>query len=257
MVGFGIALFCACVPATASGSGNKSCEPTLDACPTRGCAKADTPSALSNILKHNLAPTGYVIALTFSDFAKLQAEVETLFNGHYSTLDAPDRVRLGHLKLNGESVGEGDLVEIVGYIAVLPGKSAPHPNSSGESVNCRLQGSKNNDFHINVTPVPNGSEFQGIVVEMIPQQRNEKWTTGRLRAIQKASLMVRVSGQLFFDNHHKVNSDPAHNLRNQPKRMSLWEVHPITAFDVCTDSKCTIDGAGWEPLAEWKEGKTP
>ena len=69
--------------------------------------------------------------------------------------------------------------------------------------------------------------------------------------------MVRVRGQLFFDNHHKVNSDPNHNIANQPKRMSLWEVHPITAFDVCTKTTCAIDSDGWQPLAEWKGSKTP
>jgi hypothetical protein len=254
LIGFGIALFCACAPVTASGSSKKPCEPTLDACPERGCAKPDTPSALSNILKHNLEPTGDAIALTFPDFARLQAKAEAKLEGHYSTLGAVDIAKLHSLKLHGKSVGERHLVEIVGYIAVLPGNSKPHANT-GESVNCRLHGSKNNDFHISLTPEPGGSEYKGIVVEMIPQQRNKKWTTRRLRAIQKAGLMVRVSGQLFFDNHHRVNSDPDHNIGNQPKRMSLWEVHPITAFDVCTKSKCAIDGSGWQPLAKWKESK--
>jgi hypothetical protein len=253
----GLALFLAFGAANASAAGKNPCHSPLAACPDRGCAKEDTASALSNILKHNLEPTGDATALTFPDFAQLQSDVETLFDGHYSTLVKPDRVRLSHLELNGKPIGEGDLVEIVGYIATLPDKSQPHANSSGESVNCRLRGSENNDFHINITPAPGGTEYHGIVVEMIPQQRKENWTTARLVAAQKANRMVRVRGQLFFDNHHKVNSDPDHNLGNQPKRMSLWEVHPVTAFDVCTKSQCTIDGDGWKPLAEWQGGNTP
>jgi hypothetical protein len=233
------------------------CYSTLAACPDRGCAKEDSASALSNIRKHNLEPTGEAIPLDFADFAKLQDKVESQFQGHYSTLVKPDRVWLSHMTLNGKPIGEGDLVEIVGYIAKLPPKSKPHANSSGESVNCRLHGSANNDFHINITRNPGGTEFHGVVVEMIPQQRNDNWTTARLRAAQKANRMVRVRGQLFFDNHHKVNGDPDHNLGNQPKRMSLWEVHPVTAFDVCTKPQCTIDGDGWKPLAEWQGGNTP
>ena len=34
-----------------------------------------------------------------------------------------------------------------------------------------------------------------------------------------------------------------------PKRVSLWEVHPIYKFEVCTGN---CDGAGtWVPLDEW------
>ena len=142
----------------AAAAGKKgSCQPRLSACPQRGCEKEDTPSALSNILKHNLQPQGGLKTLTFTDFQSLQAQVEKLFDNKYSTLTKPDRARLRHLKAGGETVGEGDLVEIVGYIAVKPEKSKPHANDSGESVNCRLTGSENNDFHISVTPAPDGS----------------------------------------------------------------------------------------------------
>jgi len=149
-------------------------------------------------------------------------------------------------------VGEGDLAEIIGFIAVSPANSRPHANASGESVNCRLPGSENNDFHISLTPRPNGSEFEGIVVEMVPQERHENWTAAQLRRVQQARRMVRVRGQLFFDNHHKVNSDPQNNITNQPKRISLWEIHPVTEFDVCTTATCTADGAGWQALEEWQ-----
>ena len=228
------------------------CQPTISKCPRRGCEKEDTPGALSNILKHNLQPQDSIKTLTFADFQSLQAQVEKLFDGKYSTLTKPDRARLRHLKAGGQTVGEGDLVEIVGYIAVKPEKSKPHANDSGESVNCRLTGSENNDFHISVTPAPDGSEFDGIVVEMIPQQRNKAWTEAQLQGVQKAHLPVRVRGQLFFDNHHRVNADPKHNLGNQPKRMALWEVHPVAQFDVCTAQHCAANGGGWKPLEEWK-----
>ena len=87
---------------------------------------------------------------------------------------------------------------------------------------------------------------------MIPQQRNKAWTEARLHEVQKAHLRVRVRGQLFFDNHHVVNDDPKLGLSNQPKRMSLWEVHAVTHFDVCTAQHCEATSSGWKPLEEWK-----
>lgn len=233
---------------------SKPCHPTLATCPVRGCAKEDTPSALTNILKHNLNPVGEMRTLTFEDFAKLQDQVEKQFDGKFSTLTTPDRERLRNLKLRGAKVGEGQLVEIIGYIAAGPGD--PHANNSGESVNCRLPRTANNDFHISLAPSADGTEYEGIVVEMIPQHRNKNWTVPRLRKVQRAHQMVRVRGQLFFDNHHVVNDDPDNVIKNQPKRMSLWEVHPVTEFDVCTLAKCEADSNGWKPLEDWKEGRT-
>ncbi len=227
------------------------CFTPLSSCPLRGCGKEDSPDALSNTLKHRRPPQGEATTLTFDDFASLQSQAAERFDNHYSTLTKPDHARLRKLKAGSRTVGEGDLVEIVGYIAVLPEKSKPHANNSGESVNCRLSGKDNNDFHISLTQRPNGSEFDGIVVEMIPQHRPEEWTEEQLKKVQTAHKQVRVRGQLFFDNHHTVNSDPDHVLSNQPKRMSLWEVHPVTSFDVCTKQKCGEGDSGWQALEDF------
>lgn len=228
------------------------CKDILSDCPRRGCADLGTPDALSNTAKHNLSPKGPLRTLTFEDFASLQEQVENKFNGKYHTLSKPDRLRLRNMEIGGEQIGERRLVEIVAYIAVLPAKSKPHANDSGESVNCRLPDGENNDFHISLTPGPGQSEYQGIVVEMIPQRRNPKWTEDLLKTVQGKHLMVRVRGQLFFDNHHYVNRDETKPKNNQPKRMSLWEIHPVTQFDVCTAQLCTATGSGWTPLADWK-----
>lgn len=227
-----------------------SCPGTLSACPKRGCAKQGSPGAFANAVKRNLNPRGETTRLGFEDFRTLQARVEEKFGGEYHTLTRPDRLRLRHLDIGGRTVGEGDRVELLGFIAVKPGKSKPHANT-GESVNCNLTGAGNNDFHISLTPRADGSEYSGIVVEMIPQKRDDEWTEGRLRKVQARPLMVRARGQLFFDNHHRVNTE-ADRLGNQPKRFSLWEIHPVTEFDVCTKTSCTPDGTGWLPLAQWQ-----
>lgn len=226
---------------------------TLGACPTRGCEKAGTAKALSNVLKHNLHPKGDARLLSFDDLLSLQDEVDELFGDDgYAELTKPERARLRKLHYSDGIVGEGDLVEVIGYISVKPEKTKPHANASGESVNCKLTGSDNNDFHISVAEKSGGSEFGGIVVEMIPQRRNDAWTASQLQKVQKARLQVRVRGQLFFDNHHRVNKNAGHPIGGQPKRASLWEIHPVTQFDVCTKTACAADSPHWTPLEDWE-----
>jgi hypothetical protein len=237
-----------CWPAHAGTA--KACKPSLSQCPMKGCAKDATPNALSNILKHGQTLSGDPQTLTFEDFDALQNQLEQRFGGKYATLSKTQRMRLRNFKVSSGILGERDLVEIVGYIALKPGKSKPHANT-GESVNCNLKGSDNNDFHISLTPQPNDTEFHGIVAEMIPQDRDAKWTAKRLQAVQQANLQVRVRGQLFLDNHHKVNQDENHPMGGQPKRFSLWEVHPVVAFDVCTAGSCGAESSSWQPLEDW------
>lgn len=227
-----------------------ACKPTLGQCPLQGCAK-DAPSALVNVTKHGHAMSGTAMPLTFTDFLSLQQQLDKMFNGNYATLAKPDRMRLHNLQIGGQKVGEGDFVEITGFVAVQPAGSHPHANT-GESVNCNLHGPPNNDFHINLTPKSGDTEFHGIVVEMIPQARNGEWTEARLGLVQQAGLMVRARGQLMLDNHHFVNADPSNPKGTQPKRFALWEVHPIVEFDVCTaGSSCTANSSSWQPLENW------
>lgn len=74
-----------------------------------------------------------------------------------------------------------------------------------------------------------------------------------LNQIHDARLPVLVVGGLTYDNEHLVNGDSKHPKQGQPKRMSLWEIHPITEFFVCVNS----DGCdpseqdAWIPLADW------
>jgi len=228
------------------------CKPSLDACPKRGCAEPYTPAAYLNIQKRRLSPLNTsIVRLTFDDFRELQARAEVLFEGKHHELSKPQRVRLRNLVIGGKPVGEGWLIELTGFITVLPAHSEPHPNSSGESVNCRLKSSDNNDFHISISPDPAVKEWQGIVVEMVPQKRSEGWTITQLKKAQKERRMLRVRGLLFFDNHHTVNADELKNIKNQPKRMSLWEIHPVKEFHVCAQNTCQPDGSGWKRLEEW------
>ncbi len=144
-------------------------------------------------------------------------------------------------------ISEGDPLRVIGFLTIEG--TGPHSNSSGESVNCGLKGSKNNDFHIPVTTDPDTSEFEAIVVEMIPQQRATNWTVGNLNSVRSKKQQVWIEGNRFYDSVHRVNADPANPIGGQPKRFSLWEVHPVTRFLVCEKEVCSdTDEQDWSEL---------
>ena len=59
-----------------------------------------------------------------------------------------------------------------------------------------------------------------------------------------------IRGGLFYDSGHIVNTDENSTLR-EPKRFTLWEIHPVTAVLVCVraNGKCDPDTpTDWIPL---------
>jgi hypothetical protein len=227
------------------------CAKNLAACPSRGCAKPGSPDALVNQLKRKMPDSGPALPLTLEDFELLQDQADTLV-GQNKSISKANRNKLRKLDINSSNskVSEGDLVQLVGYIIGLPNR----PKANGkESVNCRLTGVRNNDFHIPIADHPDNTEYEGIVVEMIPQGRRAAWTVHKLRRVTKEQRPVLIQGQLFYDNKHVVNDDPDEDKRGQPKRFSLWEIHPVTEFYVCmkANKKCdNADVTDWEPLVD-------
>jgi len=221
-----------------------ACAANLAACAANGCSPADSSHGLMNELKETVPTATTPVLLTFDDFASLQQQADALLPED-KELSASDRAQLKSLPVAAGSVSEGDLVSIVGYLV-----GTPHPNT-GESVNCNLKGESNNDYHIPISNDPANSDFQGIVVEMIPQSRPANWNLANLTQVESGGQLVMVTGGLFYDNLHKVNGDQNNPLRGQPARFALFEVHPITQFVVCTkaDNSCNpAVAADWAPL---------
>ena len=76
------------------------------------------------------------------------------------------------------------------------------------------------------------------------------WTPAAFRELQKQGRRLLIRGGLFYDSAHIVNTDPNSTL-SEPKRFSLWEIHPITAVLVCTrkDNNCDPETASdWTAL---------
>lgn len=213
------------------------CADSIESCPKNGCAAIGSPNAISNALKKRIISVANAKTVTFATMEKLQEIADTKIpQNHFLTQE--ERNSLKNLNVNGKKISEGDAVRLGGYIV-----GNPHQNK-GESVNCNLTGVDNNDFHVTIAESIEHEdeevdvedvelEFNGIVVEPVPQHRPESWSISNIKKIQKEKKKVLIVGQLFYDSKHKVNSDPEHPLKSQPRRISLWEIHPVIKIYVC------------------------
>lgn len=221
------------------------CAADLRSCPDRGCAQVGSPEALANQVKRTWPVSGTPIALTIGDFESLQGQADALV-GQGVPLSEQGRRTLRKLKHSGRELGEGDLVQFAGYIV-----DQPYSVRSGESVNCRIPGTENRDIRIAIAPEPDATEFDGIAVVMIPQWRPRGWSLDKLVRIAREGHMVLVRGQLFYDSEHRVNDDPEEEVPGQIRRISLWEIHPVTDFYVCLRKGRTCEAQNlkaWERL---------
>src|SRR5215469_16519540 len=152
-----------------------------------------------------------------------------------------------------EDMGEGKYVSYIAFV-----KDAHYSDvTAGEAVNCNIAGNDTNDIHIVLVQDsgPNVDECTSTTAEMSPHFRPPSWTPEN---IMKASAghPVRVQGHLLYDGSHTPCT--AHSRPN-PKRASLWEVHPVYSFDVCsqtTIAECQQSTAEWTPLEKLFESES-
>ena len=123
-----------------------------------------------------------------------------------------------------EKMGEG---EYVSYVAMI--KDAHYSDvAKGEAVNCNLPGEVTNDIHIVLMSDPTDpDECNSTTAEISPHFRPPSWTPANLNALKKP---VRIRGHLFYDGSHTPCRGTS---RPNPKRASLWEIHPVYSVEVC------------------------
>lgn len=184
--------------------------------------------------------------VTQLSFQKLQARAAALKVPFGSQNALPSKRSVLHAIYTtsaGDVIGEGTLVRYVGFVL-----HARYSNvDTGESCNCETPGAERNDIHINLGPTRSTTLCQSIVAEMSPHFRPAAWDTTTLVLLE--SHPMRITGQLFFDSVHKpcAPKKPA-----SPPRISLWEIHPVYACEVCTKgtlAECPIgDDSVWQPI---------
>jgi hypothetical protein len=217
--------------------------PADSACGLEGSGGAE---AAQNKAKNDFCASGDPQATSFDDLKNLQAQVtsDTSINwGNRNTADRKKGPTTDRAPL--EQMGEGKLVVVNGFVLIARQEGA-------ESVNCGKVPPATPPYHdIHISLVPSAdetSECNGIVVEMSPHHRPAEWTAANVNKLGKAHLPVRVTGHLFFDSSH-LPCDGGQASAGNPKRFSLWEVHPIYKLEVCTGN-CDGDGT-WVALSDW------
>jgi hypothetical protein len=204
-----------------------------------------------NQAKNNFCSQGQPQAYTFDKLKRLQVQVgndHSIPFGRKGTATrhpgpATDRSPL-------EKLGEGELVVLNAFVLKARQEGA-------ESVNCGkppAAGAVPNeplyhDIHISLVQLAaEADECNGMVAEMSPHHRPAAWSADNLNRLAQSHMPVRVTGQLFFDSSHSpcVNGEAS---AGDPKRFSLWEIHPIYKFEVCTGN-CTGEG-NWASLEDW------
>jgi hypothetical protein len=222
-----------------------------------GCSDSarSTYDPYLNFLKNQIPPDNVASVKTFTkkeDFASLDHDAKNLLAGSNHTKRAVQIAALG----------EGNIHTVIGYLyyAFPSGK---------ESCNCQLTGPQDVDFHIGIGfdadlaqqvrdgSDPDKTELQqnSIVVEMTPQYRGTvkpRWTTQRLEKV--LGRQVKVVGQLTADTEHAKTRDVCELAESAADkkscwRVSMWELHPVTEFFVCTsNSPCVEDSDSWKKL---------
>jgi hypothetical protein len=227
-------------------------------CGVDGSPAPDHPGeAPQNRAKNNFCAAGdKAKPISLAEITSLQKEAETKEKANHFVAGEPPKSR-DFL----EQLGEGNLVVFEGFVF--------HARQEcKETVNCgAVPPNKNasHDIHIALLEEPRKTkssstkaeqdreECTGFVAEMIPHHRPAEWTACNVNTVAEQGLRVRVTGQQFFDGSHLPCKNGVPQGSN-PKRVSLWEIHPIYSFEVCPSGNC--ENGGWQTLEQFAAGKT-
>lgn len=118
-------------------------------------------------------------------------------------------------------------VRVVGYVVAIK----PQNGGSGEGTNCKFNKVGDVDTHIALVGKIGDGEAKSIVIEWTPRflKDHPNWTKAKLLPWLDTDKPVRVSGWLMVDPDH------ANHLGKY--RDTLWEIHPITRFEVFRDGE--------------------
>lgn len=246
-------------------------------CPVGGCSELGntgqpTPHQLMNIAKNNFCATNRPAAVSFQDFVKLQQASDKLkaaAPSWWTGLLPADRTKLPKVASSGggasQMVGEGVKVTFVGFI-----REAKYDDTeTGEDVNCKiggkgLVGTSDNDIHISIgltqltqIPAATADRCQSLTAEISPHFRPAVWEKIAAPASRQIfqTHPVRITGTLMMDAEHVPCVNGTIRSGN-PVRISVWEIHPVYAIDVCknTDLKaCGVaDASVWTPFDKYR-----
>lgn len=207
---------------------------------------------MQDMVKNNFCAKGTPKEITVADLTDLQAKVAANPAINFGSSGKAGKKGPTTNRAPLKRLGEGKLVTLSKVFVLIARQEG------GESVNCGkdVEGKptvNDHDIHISLVSSPNldpkTDECSSVVAEMSPHHRPDSWTHGNVEKVAKLNLPVRVTGQLYFDSSHFPCKGGVGVGAGNPKRKSLWEIHPIYKFEVCT---ADCDGEGtWVTLDKW------
>jgi hypothetical protein len=195
---------------------------TLANCPDTGCGGPGTDPLL-NQMKNRTQDASNPETLTLGDIRQLRQ---------------PNRWPVGQER-SSLARNEERAVTVTGFLV--------RASASGkESTNCGLLGAANNDNHLDLLSTANAPRATAVTAEITPRVRSQQqgWDLRKLQYLARQKMFVRVTGWLTLDTQH---------IERPLVRSTNWEVHPVTAFEVCTGrvNDCRR-GDDWASLEEWE-----
>jgi len=220
-------------------------------CGISGPSTSNAAKKAESRAKNNFCASGEPALVTVNSFKALQRKADAKGKG-FGKKDDRSELQGLHTTTEGDTIGEGSLVTFAGFIV-----EAHHSNlGKGEAVNCKRGGQEWNDIHIVIASDPNEKNFcKTITAEMSPHLRPEIWNPENLELLE--GTKVRFTGSLFFDSSHSPCRMQANGTfkKASPARISVWEIHPVYALDVCDAPSCAANSDdGWLPFEEYVGG---
>jgi hypothetical protein len=171
-----------------------------------------------------------------------------------------------------KKLGEGSLQGVLGYLYAVKAETG----GSGETSNCKLsQNEADVDFHIfigfdsnlaaQIITQPDSATLsdkgKSTVVEMTPHYRaafQPNWTSDLVKSMR--GRKVKIVGQLIVDNDHNSTKDNC-GLKGAGSscwRATIWELHPVTKFQVCmaAGNDCDLNSSDWVELEKMSSRET-
>ena len=241
------------LPQGRAGATAAQCQ-SFPSCPITGCA-TEASHKLTNTRKRTFPQSTSIKILTFDELDLLQALTDSKGIPQGEHLTAAQRKDLTNFTIGTQTISEGDHIAVTGFIA----QDRTIRCGGAESVNCGHKNAGNapdtspctrSDIHVPIVKTVAGRQVESVVTEPIPQGPNVKvWTPAAFMALKKQGRRLLIHGGLFYDSIHIVNTSESGS--SQPKRFTVWELHPITAVLVCKrqDNKCDpATATDWTPL---------
>jgi len=202
--------------------------------------------------KNNFCVAAPAVDITYDTLKELQQAVGP-HDPDLGNRENPSRPSHAYAVTAG-SFQEGQLVRLAAFVhlAKYSNTGKKKDGTGGENVNCDRPGKPPNDLHIVLVPAPNKVEAESVTAEVSPHFRPVEWTDDNLNHFH--DHLFRFTGQLFLDTSHTA-CGPGSPKGCVPKRISVWEVHPVYAIEICesTDASTCQPNAtnGWVSLEEF------